>query len=223
MKKQYILLLMLATGITAAKAQSSYTTIQYNNKMQPAMALELPNNTDDAEGTILLKLKQTGYNPETQGHLFWKKNKTDGFYVFNGVNLNTLSELKLDMYFKVVQKNKEEKDNSTVYLMISKGNENFVSPDNDPALWDSTITFLNSFTEKTTAFSLELDIASQENSLKDAQKKLTNLQKDEKDLGDKIKKYQDDLVNNQNSQKDQQQNIQTQIKVLEGLKLKRKN
>lgn len=217
-----MLMLILATGITAAKAQSSYTTIQYNNKMQPSMVLELPNNTDDVEGTILLKLKQTGYNPETQGHLFWKKNKTDGFYVFNGVSLNTLSELNLDMYFKVVQKNKEEKDNSTVYLMISKGNENFVSPDNDPALWDSTITFLNSFTEKTTAFSLELDIASQENSLKDAQKKLANLQKDEKDLGDKIKKYQDDLVTNQNNQKDQQVNIQNQVKMLEDLKLKRK-
>lgn len=215
-------MLMLATSITAAQAQSSYTTIQYNNKMQPALVLELPNNTDDAEGTILLKLKQTGYNPETQGHLFWKKNKLDGFYVFNSVSLSALTDLKLDMYFKVVQKNNEEKNNSTVYLIISKGNENFVSPDNDPVLWDSSMAFLNSFTEQTTAYSLEQNIITQETTVKDAQNKLLKLQKDEKDLANKIKQYQEDMAANQNSQKEQQLNIDNQLKLLEDLKLKRK-
>ena len=58
------------------------------------MVLELLNNTDEAEGTILLKLKQTVYDPETQGHLFWKKNKLNGFYVFNNVGLSAVSDLK---------------------------------------------------------------------------------------------------------------------------------
>lgn len=213
---------MLAIGITAGRAQSSSTTIGYNNNMQPALVLELPNNTDDAEGTILQKLKETGYNPETQGHLFWKKNKIDGFYVFNNVSLSALSTLKLDMYFKVVQKNNEEKNNSTVYMLISKGNENFVSPDNDPTLWDSAQMFLNSFVEKTTAYSLEQDILQQQAAVTDAQNKLSALQKDEKDLTDKIKKYQDDLLNNQNNQKNQQADIANQIKLLEDLKTKRK-
>ena len=116
-----MLMIVLVTGIIAARAQSSSTTIQYNTTMQPALVLELPNTTKDVEGTILEKLKQTGYNPETQGHLFWKENKIDGFYVFNNVVLPSLSDQKLDMYFKVVQKNKEEKDNSTLYLLVSTG------------------------------------------------------------------------------------------------------
>ena len=70
-----MLIVVLATSIIAARAQSSFTTIQYNNKMQPALVLKLANNTTDAEGTILQKLKQTGYNPETEGHFLWKKNK----------------------------------------------------------------------------------------------------------------------------------------------------
>lgn len=213
---------ILATGITAARAQSSNTTIQYNNTMQPALVLELPNNSDDAEGTILLKLKQVGYDPETQGHLFWKKNKIDDFYVFNGVLLSALSTQKLDMYFKVIQKSKEEKNSSTLYLLISKGNGSFVSPDSDPVLWDSSRLFLNSFIEKTTAYSLEQDIAKQENIIKESQTKLTSLQKDEKDLTDKIKKYQDDLLSNQNNQQNQQVDIVNQLKLLEDLKLKRK-
>ena len=60
-----MLLIVLATGIMAARAQSSSTTIQFNDKMRPALVLELPNTTEDAEGTILQKLKETGYNAET--------------------------------------------------------------------------------------------------------------------------------------------------------------
>jgi hypothetical protein len=222
MKKQYMLIMVLATSIITARAQSSYTTIQYNKSMQPALVLELPNTTNDVEGTILQKLKQIGYNPETQGHLFWKKNTIDGFYVFNNVVLPSLSTQKLDMYFKVVQKNKEEKDNSTLYLLVSSGNENFASPEGDSTLWNDSKMFLNSFVEKTTAYSLEQDITAQENTVKDSQKKLATMQKDEKDLAEKIKKYQDDLSNNQNNQKDQQLDIDNQQKLLESLISKRK-
>jgi len=215
MKKQYMLIIMLVTGIIAARAQSSSTTIQFNNKMQPALVLELPNTTDDAEGTILQKLKETGYNHETQGHLFWKKNKIDGFYVFNNITLPYLSNQKLDVYFKVVQKNKEEKNNSTLYLLVSSGNENFVSPEGDTTLWNSSKMFLNSSVEKTTAFSLEQDIKAQENTVKNSQNKLATLQKNEKDVAEKIR-------NNQEDQKNQQLDIENQNKILEDLKLKRK-
>ena len=206
---------ILVTGIIAARAQSSSTTIQYNATMKPALVLELPNTTKDVEGTILQKLKETGYNPETTGHLFWKNNKQDGFYIFNNVVLPSVSNQKLDMYFKVVQKNRQEKDNSTLYLLVSNGNENFVSPESDSTLWNSAVAFLNSFVDKTTAYNLEQSITNQENTVKDAQKKLADLQKDERDLADKIAK-------NQSSQKDQQLNIDNQVKLLEDLKLKRK-
>jgi hypothetical protein len=222
MKKQYMLCIVLATSIITARAQSSVTTIEYNKTMQPALVLELPNTTNDVDGTILGKLKQIGYNPETQGHLFWKTNTIDGFYVFNNVVLPSLSTQKLDMYFKVVQKNKEEKDNTTLYMLVSKGNGNFASPQMDTALWNSSQVFLNSFVEKTTAYNLEQNIKAQENTVNDSQKKLVALQNDEKDLAEKIKKYQSDLSTNQSNQKDQQQDIGNQQKLLESLILKRK-
>jgi hypothetical protein len=215
MKKQYMLMIVLATGIIAARAQSSYTTIQYNDKMRPALVLELPNNARDAEGTILQKLKEAGYNHETQGHLFWKKNKIDGFYAFNSVVLPSLSNQKMDIYFKVVQKNKEEKNSSTLYLLVSSGNQDFASPDGDTTLWNSSKMFLNSFVEKTTAYSLEQNIKHQENTVKEFRNKLTELQDQEKDLAEKIRQNQED-------QKNQQLNIEGHNKILEDLKLKRK-
>jgi hypothetical protein len=119
------------------------------------------------------------------------------------------------MYFKVVQKNQEEKNNSTVYLLVSSGNENFVSPNGDTTLWNSSQIFLNSFVDKTTAYSLEQHIKDQENKVKESQDKLGNLQKDEKDLADKIARNQED-------QKNQQLDIENQNKLLADLKLKRK-
>lgn len=208
-------MIMLVIGVMAARAQSSSTTIEFNKNMKPALVLDLPNTTSEVEGTILEKLKQTGYNPETTGSLFWKKNKTDGFYVFNNVQLPSLSNQKLDMYFKVVKKNNEEKNNSTLYMMVSSGNENFVSPEGDTTLWNSSRTFLNSFIDKTTAYSLEQNITTQESALKDAQEKLADLQKDEKGLTDKLKKNQED-------QKNRQLDIDSQTKILGDLKSKRK-
>ena len=217
-----MLLIALVIGVITARAQSSFTTIQYNQKVTPALVLELPNSANDAEGTILKKLKQIGYNPETQGHLFWKKNKTDGFYVFTNVTLPQVSDQKLDIYFKVVPKNKEEINNSTLYLLVSNGNENFISPDADSSLWNSSKMFFNGFVERTEAFSLEGDITTQENAVHLSQKKLTTLQNDERDLVEKIKKYQDDLSLNRDNQKDQQMDTDKQAILLENLKLKRK-
>jgi hypothetical protein len=119
------------------------------------------------------------------------------------------------MYFKVVQKNKEEKNSSTLYLLVSSGNENFVSPEGDTTLWNSSKMFLNGFVEKTPAYSLEQNIKHQENTLKESQNKLTELQNQEKDLADKIRK-------NQDGQKNQQQDIENQNKILGDLKLRRK-
>jgi len=217
-----MLIIVLVISMITARAQSSYTTIQYKNTVQSALVLELPNTTNDVEGTILKKLKEIGYNPETHGALFWKKNKTDGFYVFNNVVLPSLSTQKLDMYFKAVKKNNEEKNNTTLYLMVSSGNENFASPEKDETLWDNSKMFLNSFIEKTTAYNLEQTITAQGNTVKTSQKKLSNLKKEETDLADKIKKYQADLSNNQNNQRDQQQDIENQQRLLESLILKRR-
>lgn len=221
MKKQYLLLIALAIGVITARAQSSSTTIQYNKNMQPAFVLELPNPTNDVDGAILKKLKETGYDPETQGHLFWKKEKTDGFYVFTNMLLPQVSDQKLDIYFKVVPKNKEEKNNSTLYMLVSKGNENFISETADSTLWKSSADFLNGFIEKTTAFSLNQDITTQENTLRKSQKKLASLQDEERDLADKIKKYQEDLAANKSNQKDQQLDIENQARLLENLKMKK--
>ena len=73
MKK--ITFLIFITLITMATlTQSRATSVSYNKETRPAIMLELPYTEEIAEGTIVQKLKEIGYDPETKGALFWKKN-----------------------------------------------------------------------------------------------------------------------------------------------------
>ncbi len=217
MKKMSTLMVALSACAITAYAQSSFITITYKEALQPALILRLPNKTEVAEATILQKLKETGYNPETKGMLFWKSNKLDGFYVFNGVTFPEMNNQKLDMYFKV-DKASENKNQSTVYLMVSKGYDNFVSPQNDTVTFYAAQKFLNGFVAGTDAYKLDLDIEAQQKNVANAEKKLSDLQQNEKDMHNKIEKLQTDLSNNQNDQKNQQMEIDNQKNVLQLLK-----
>ena len=201
-------------------AQSTFTTITYKEKLQPALIIQLPNKTDISEGTILQKLKETGYSPQTKGMLFWKKNKSEDFYVFNNVQLPELNNRKLDMYFKVAPATDGNTNESTVYLMVSKGYDNFVSPVTDTATFNAAQKFLNGFVAGTDAFKNNVDISNQERNVADAEMKLADLVKDEKSIQDKIARLQADLLGNQNDQKNQQLEIDSQKTRLGLLKSK---
>lgn len=215
-----LLLGLLSLASIPALAQATYTPITINKNLQPGLVLHLPNNTDVAEGTILQKLKETGYSPETKGQLFWKKNKSDGFYVFNGVTLPALNNQKLDMYFKVERESKSQKDQSIIYLLVSKGYDNFISPEGDSVSFAAATEFLNGFVATTASYSLNLEIAEQEKLVTSAEKKLTSLQDDEKSLTKKIEDFQADLQKKKSDQVMQEKEIALQKSKLEELKAK---
>jgi hypothetical protein len=211
---------LLLAGAVPAVAQSTYSTIAINKKMQPGLLLELPNNTDVAEGTLLQKLKETGYKPETSGAMFWKKNKQDGFYVFNGVTLPALNNQKLDLYFKIELKGKPAKDQSLMYMLVSKGYDNFVSPEVDSATFIAATEFLNSFVGSNLSFSLQQEIEAQEKVVANAEKKLNNIGDDEKALQKKIEQLQADLTSKRSDRDLQAKEIENQKRILEALRAK---
>src|SRR5688572_21670042 len=220
MTKLCFTLAFALAGSLTASSQATFTTIDVNKNLQPGLVLHLPNNTDVAEGTILQKLKETGYAPETTGRLFWKKSKKDGFYVFNGITLPALNNQKLDMYFKVNRESKSQKDQSIIYLLVSKGYDNFISPESDSATFLAATDFLNGFVATTASYRLNLDIEEQEKVVKMAEKKLADLQDDEKSFVKKIEELQADLRNKKNDQSMQEKEIVNQKMKLEELKAK---
>jgi hypothetical protein len=207
MKKIIAVLLVAVAG--KASAQSVNSTVSFNKIDRPALMLTVPYKESVAEGAIVENLKKTGYDAETKGKLFWKQNKVNGFYTFKSVNLN--GNL-VDLYFKVDQKSRKL-DQTNMYLLVSKGEENFVGRD-DTAVYNSAKRFLDGFVTETASYKLQLDIKAQEETVKDSEKKLAKLKDNEKDMEKKIEQLQNDLKKNREQQVNQAQVIELEKKKL---------
>jgi hypothetical protein len=218
MKKISLLFMVITALASTVKAQSYTSTVSYNKANQPALVLQLPYSEEVAEGYIVSNLKKTGFDPETKGKLFWKKNKVDGYYIFKGVVLDSVAT-PLDLYFKVDRRSKKLKDQSTISMLVSRGDENFVT-DADETTYAAARRFLNSFVSGSAAYKVNLDVEVQEGVVKSAEKKLTNLKDDEQDLIKKIEGLQNDLRNNRSDQEKQQRAIEDERKKLAELKTK---
>ena len=211
MKKFFTLILLLCAVIV--HSQSSPANISFNKQDKYGLMLTLPYKETVAEGAILENLKKTGYDVETKGKFFWKQNTINGFHTFKNVNLNNNL---VDLYFKVDQKRKRSEE-STIYLLVSKGEENFISSA-DTDVYEAAREFLDGFITHTAVHKLNLDIEVQENAVKDAEKKFTRLKDDEKDMEKKIERLQDDLKKNREQQGNQEKLIELEKKKLEDLK-----
>jgi hypothetical protein len=199
-------------------AQSVSTAIEYDKANKQGLMLYLPYSQDVAEGTILTKLKEIGFEPESKGSLFWKNNKVNGFYVFKGVVLKGDNPEVVDLYFKVDRRGSKKDNQSVMYMLTSKGNENFVTDMSDAATYSAAQKFLNGFVTETASYKHTLDIQSQEETVKKAEKKLQDLQEDERDMNKKIAKLQEDLRKNKETQITQQATIETERRKLDELK-----
>lgn len=174
-----------------------------------------------AEQTILAKLKETGYNPQKTGNIFNKRNKQEGFYVFPGVQLPELANQKLDLYFKVDPMNGDNSYNSSISLMVSKGYENFVSPDLDTATFAAAEKFLNSFESKTEAFQVNKQIEEQKKIIAASDKKWNELRNKQEDARKKIAQLESDIKNLQQEEQTQQQDVDNQRSILKDMEARR--
>lgn len=216
--KCLFVLLFIAFSLCAT-AQSVSTTVKFNKTDKPALMLYLPYNEEVAEGTILAKLKEIGFAPETKGSLFWKQNKVDGYYVYKGVVLKSAEKNELvDLYFKVDRRGNKRDNQSVIYMMTSKGAESFVTSVSEPQVYAAAQSFLNGFVSETATYKHTLDVQAQEETVKKAEKKLTDLVSEESDLNKKIIKLQEDLAKNKQSQTTQQATIEAERRKLEDLR-----
>lgn len=208
----------LLTIVTSA--QSISTGVSFNRTTQPALMLLLPYSESIAEGAILQKLRDNGYDPETKGKSFWKQSKVNGFYTFKGVVLKEIDETPLDLYFKVEPKGKKGNETATVYLMVSKGNEKFITPETDQEIHSGAKKFLNKLIDESAAYKLKKEIEAQEDEVKEAEKKMAKIQEDEQALLKKIAQLQEEIRLNKTQQVNQTKVIETEKTKLTELKSK---
>jgi hypothetical protein len=217
MKNNFALAFTFFAFSVTGFSQSISTAITYNKTEQPALMLELPYNESLSQDFVLNSLRKTGYEPETKSSLLGKNNKINGFYLFKGVRLEGSSQ-PVDLYFKVEQKSKVQKDQSLIYLLTSKGNEQFISAKNDESTFKSIKKFFNGFVSSSEAYKRELDVQDQEYAVSEAQKKMDKLKEEEKMLAKKLELLQSDIKKNKETIEFQQQLILSEKQKLGELK-----
>lgn len=212
--KKGIVFIAALFALYTAMAQSYTSTVNYNKVDRQGLVLQLPYGEDVSEGFIVDNLKKTGYDPETKGTLFWKREKINDFYVFKGVTLNG-APVPVDLYFQVNRRSRKVKDQSTISMLVSRGDENFIGPGEDTA-FIAAQNFLNNFVPQSASYKLNLDIDNQEKAVLDAEKRLEKLQEDERAIARKLEQLQKDLRENQSSQETQRRQIETErVKLVE--------
>ena len=107
-----------------------------------------------------------------------------------------------------------------MYMLVSKGYDNYVSPESDSVTFLAATEFLNGFLAGNISYSLQKDIEAQEKVIASAEKKLTDLENDEKALVKKVEQLQADIANKKSDRELQVKEIANQKSILESLKAK---
>lgn len=149
-----------------------------------------------------------------------------GFRVYKGVGIPEISDDKVDVYTKISGK----KDNSTLYFAVSRGYDNFVTPENDPAMMKKIQAYVKSMMANVNIAKIKTDIAAQAKVVNKAEKveKSTiktgeGLVSDMKSLESKIASNKKDQEANKKEQAEATKNLQKEQALLEELKTKLEN
>ncbi len=171
MKKQLLVLTVLLTLSFISFAQNPQIgTTVFNKASQPCVYSDYQMPGSIVEGALKKKL--------TDAKLGSDGKASDGFRVYKGVVFEQISKDKIDLYVKV----EEKKPISTVYMLLSKGYDNFMTKESDPEVMNNSITFLTNFLNDVNAFKLNKDIEAQQDVIESAEKKNKSIAKEGESL-----------------------------------------
>ena len=198
---------------TSIHAQSYTGTADYKKMSRQAIFNEVPFTDKVTEAAIKDSLEKLGYKPK----------ESKGFMVYKGVNLASLAKEPLDIYIAVERKSRKEKEVSVITMLLSRGEDNFITQGADAGIIDNARSFLNGFTNYIDTYYLEQQISEMEETRIAYEKKTAGLASDADDLQKKKKKIEKDIEDNIKEQADHKDAAEKHLQNMEALKSKRKN
>lgn len=211
--KKYLLTIAVLTvfGMTAF-SQAQYKFIDFKDVQRPAITNELPYPEKTVDGALTDKFAKLGY----------KGKESKGFTMYKSVSMPELGTGNYDLYFAMDKKSKKEKDVTAVTMLISLGNENFVTDSSDSKLIANGKLFLENLVTGVAAYDLEQQITAQENALKKEEKRLKTYHDEADDMQKRKKKLEQQIEQNLKDQASQEKEVQKQKDLFETLKARRK-
>lgn len=192
MKRTFLLITLFTLSILS-KAQSYEGTIQYDKKKQQAIVIEYDYPPQAVENALVQKLEKLGYKAKEEKGLL---NKDRGFIVFKNAYVTAISNDRMDYIIKVERKSRKEDDESVLYLVMVKGDENALVKMDAENVGKAKV-FLNTMLPEIEAAHLEIQIKDQEEVVVKAEKKLNDLKDDQASLEKKLAQNKTDQENTQ--------------------------
>ena len=202
-----ILFLTLFVSVTA-NCQAHYVFINFKDAQKPAIQSEFSYPERTVNDAIQDRLNKMGF----------KGKDVKGYTVYHGVVLPEFDNQPYDLYFKVDRKSRKEKDVAVVNMMISSGNENFISDSSDSRTINNAKNYLDNLKSSIAAYDLQQQVNGQQDALNKAEKKYKSLQSDADDLQKRKRKLEQQIEDNQKAQKDQQAEVEKQRQLFESIK-----
>ena len=211
MKKIGVLFLSMALYCSAF-TQTSTVNVDYQKVSREALFNEIGFAQKTVAYAIEDRMGKAGVNGKS----------IKGFMVYKGVKLPELGADTYDLYFSIDRKSKKEKETASITLMISKGEDNFITHSSDPVLMTKAKTWLDNLWDMVGVYDLEQQINAQAELVKKNEKKMNNLTEEATDLEQKKEKTEQDIKDNKKAQSSQKEELENQKKILETIKSKRK-
>ncbi len=200
-------------------SQAQLGNIEYQKKDRQALVIYSQYPPDLVVDAIMQRMEQAG-NKGKEDKAFLSKSSV---LQFKNASIPEFNIRGVDMVFKVEPRNRKEKDESVVYLILMKGVDDFVTSASDPELIESSKNFLTSHKPRIEAQNLEMEIGKQDEMVRKEEKKLESMVQEQLEIEKKAKALQDKLLLNKKDQETQAALITNQKTILENMKGKRKS
>lgn len=197
---------MVACAISVIAQEAKYGMAPFGKVQHPCVSETYAAPTGIVED--ILKKKFADAKLQTTA-----KSAESGFKVMKGVKWNEVAAQTIDVYFKV--EGSKDKSTSTVSIMTSLGNDNFLNNESNPQEIQNTMNFLDGLIKDVNVAKALADIKPVEAALATAEKKVESLKKEGEKMMAEKRSNETKINDNINEQGRLQNDVENQERLLE--------
>jgi len=191
MKRGMFFISAMMVAVSVFSQSATETTVKYNKMDVPGVSFV----TSDYDVKVTAEALKARLEKDAR----LKGSNANGFRFYQAQPFAELGSLNYDIYVKVATIGKKKDLKTVIYLLVSKGNENFESAAKDPELTENMKNFLNNFVATyLRQYDIEMKIQSQAKLIKKLEKENKSLLSNREKLKKQTEENEKAIAKNQN-------------------------
>ena len=186
MKKCLILILGIALSMTVMAQTAQETTVEFNKKHVQGVCVSFKDYSQDiVKGALTNRLEKDAA---------LKGSNVKGWRAYLSQQFMELGTKNFDIYTNVVTIGKKKDQQVVVYLLVSTGNENFVTSASEKDVIDNAKNFLNNFVAYVRTHDINVKIDNQNELIAKLKKEYESLTADKEKMQNQIKDLEKKII-----------------------------